>query len=249
MQLIKCLLSLYTFLLFWGLIALLVMPSLLLYFIVYPFKKHPEDVFQWCASIIFKIFFKLQPLIILKFKLPSTIPNGVVFVATHQSSLDYPLLGSFIPRYLTITNMNTELIPFVSYVSKLIGVRYMNSKDLGKISAVYKELEDALKENRNIIIFPEGTRGDGKRLKPFKKSAFRLAKNCNKPIVPIIIDGTGKVVAKGDPCFKTVKRTEVLIKMLEPVYPENFSSEDEMLQFVKEKMEYKLHRNNDKGKE
>jgi len=245
MQLIKCLLSLYTFLLFWGLIALLVMPSLLLYFIIYPFKKHPEDVFQWCASIIFKIFFKLQPLIVLKFKLPSTLPDGAVFIATHQSSLDYPLLGSFIPRYLTITNMNTELIPFASYVSKLIGVRYMNIKDLGKISAVYKELEETLKEDRNIIIFPEGTRGNGITLKPFKKSAFRLAKNSNKPIVPIIIDGTRKLVAKGDPCFKTVKRTEVLIKILEPVYPKDFSNEEEMLQFVKEKMEYKLHR---KGK-
>ncbi len=242
MRLTKCLLSLYTLILFWGLIILLVIPSLVLYFIFYPFKKHPEDIFQWCASMIFKIFFKLHPLIVLKFELLPTIPNGAIFIATHQSSLDYPLLGSFISRYLTITNINTELIPIVSAISKLIGVRYTNSKNIGKFSIIYKEMENALKNNRNIIIFPEGTRDDGKNLKPFKKSAFRLSKNSNKPIVPIIIDGTGKLIAKGDLCFKTIQKTEILIKMLEPIYPDNFSSDEEMLNFAKEKMQYKLHK-------
>ncbi len=242
MRLIKCLLSLYTLILFWGLIILFVIPSLILYFIFYPFKKYPEDIFQWCASMIFKIFFKLHPLIVLKFELPPTIPNGAVFIATHQSSLDYPLLGSFILQYLTITNINIELIPIVSAISKLIGVRYANSKNIGKISIIYKEMENALKNNRNIIIFPEGTRDDGKNLKPFKKSAFRLSKNSNKPIIPIIIDGTGKLIAKGDLCFKIIQKTEILIKMLEPIYPDNFSSDKDMLKFAKEKMQYKFNK-------
>ncbi len=247
MQLTKCLLSLYTFLLFWGLIILLITPSLMLYFIFYPFKKYPEDIFQWCASVIFKIFFKLHPLIVLEFELPPILPDGAVFIATHQSCLDYPLLGSFIPHYLTITNINTELIPLVSEISKLIGVRYANNQNLGKISIIYKEMENALKNNRNIIIFPEGTRDDGKNLKPFKKSAFRLSKNSNSPIIPIIIDGTIKLIAKGDLCFKTIQKTKILVKMLEPIYPDNFSSDEEMLKFAKGKMQYKFHKNNKKG--
>jgi len=241
-MLLKCLLSIYTFILFWGTIGLFVFPSLLIYFLVYFFKKYPQDVFQFLSSVIYRIFFKLLPVIDLKFDIKENMPDGAIYIATHQSNLDYPILGSFIPRYLTVTNLNFTKIPFASYVGKLIGARALNKNSLGEIAIMYQEFEDVLKDKRNIIIFPEGTRGKGERLGKFKKGSFRLAMKTKSPIVPIIIDGTAKLLAKGDSCFKTLGKIEVNVRMLDSIYPENFDNEIELLNYVHKVMEYKNNR-------
>lgn len=237
---LKCLLSVYAFVLFWGTIGLFVFPSLLIYFFVYPFMKYPQDVFQFLSSVIYKIFFKLLYVADLEFIGTQNLPNGAIYIASHQSSLDYPILGSFIKKYLTITNLHFTKIPFASFVGELIGARSLRKNHLGEIASMYKELEDILHNNRNIIIFPEGTRNDGTKLKKFKKGAFRLAMKTNKPIIPIIIDGSAKLLAKGDPCFKTRLRTKVKVKMLEPLDPKDFSDEATMMAHAYEIMDAQL---------
>ena len=236
---LNCILSSYAFVLFWGTIGIFTLPSLLVYFLVYPFVKYPQDTFQNLASIIYKIFFKLLPVVKLDFKLLDKLPDGAIYISTHQSSLDYPILGYFIKRYLTITNLNFTKIPFASFVGKLIGARSLDKNNLGEIAATYNEFEKILNDNRNIIIFPEGTRSDGIKLGKFKKGAFRLAMKTNRPIVPIIIDSTAKLLAKGDPCFKTTSQTVVTVKMLEPIYPDRFKDEMELLNFTHARMQYK----------
>jgi len=235
---LKCILSVYAFFLFWGTIGVFVFPSLIIYFVVYFFVKYPQDYFQYLSSVIYKIFFKLLPVVDLHFTLLENPPQGAIYVATHQSSLDYPILGSVIKKYLTVTNLNFTKIPFASYVGKLIGARSLQKNNLGEISIMYQEFEDILNDNRNIIIFPEGTRGDGKKLRTFKKGAFRLAIKTGKPIIPIQIDGSAKVLAKGDPCFKTTKKTTVNIVMLNPVFPQDYKDEMELLRDVKKRLEY-----------
>lgn len=235
---LKCLLSVYAFVLFWGTIGLFVFPSLVVYFIVYPFMKYPQDVFQYLSSVIYKIFFKLLCVVDLEFNVASNLPNGAIYVATHQSSLDYPILGSFIKKYLTVTNLNFTKIPFASFVGKLIGARSLNKHHLGEVAFMYKELEDILNDNRNVIIFPEGTRSQGKKLGKFKKGAFRLSMKTNKPIVPIVIDGSAKILGKGNPCFKTLSKVKVKVKTLEPIYPKNFLNEVDMMNYAMSVMEY-----------
>lgn len=235
---LKCLLSFYAFILFWGTIGVFVFPSLLIYFLAYPFMKYPQDAFQHLSSVIYKIFFKLLPVVDLQFELSEDLPNGAIYIATHQSSLDYPILGSFIKKYLTVTNLNFTRIPFASFVGKLIGARSLNKNNLGEISLMYKELEDILNDNRNIIIFPEGTRSDGVKLKKFRKGSFRLSMNTGKPIIPIIIDGSAKLLAKGDPCFKTTSKTVVKVKMLDAIYPQDFDNEIQMMNFASDIMSY-----------
>lgn len=235
---LKCILSAYAFVLFWGTIGLLTLPSLFIYFLVYPFRKYPQDTFQNLASIIYKIFFKLLPVVKLEFDLLDTLPKGAIYVSTHQSSLDYPILGYFIKSYLTVTNLNFTVIPFASFVGELIGARSLKKNNLGEVVKMYNEFEELLKDNRNIIIFPEGTRSDGTKLGKFKKGAFRLSIKTGKPIIPIVIDGSAKVLAKGDPCFKTTSNTTVYIKMLEPIYPDDFKDEKELLDFTHAQMQY-----------
>ena len=77
-------------------------------------------------------------------------------------------------------------------------------------------------EQRNLILFPEGTRGNPGELLPFKKGAARFALNLNKPILPAVIYGSHKIWPRGKMFFGLPTKIKVFI--LEPIYPDSFLS-------------------------
>ncbi|WP_321778433.1 lysophospholipid acyltransferase family protein [Sulfurimonas sp.] len=237
---LKCILSVYVFVLFFGLIGVMVLPSLAIYYIIYPFTKYPQDTFQKLASYIYKTFYFLVPKIQTDIKIQNTLATGAIYISTHQSSLDYPLLGMFIPKYLTITNINVKNIPFINYIGKLIGVRYLNKSSIDEVHSIFEEFEEMLNANRNVLLFPEGTRGDGKKLSRFKHGAFRLSFKTNKPVIPILLDGSSDIITKGDFCFNNLDTHTIKVTILEPIYPNAFKNENEMLKYVQNFMEQKL---------
>lgn len=234
----RCIASTFAFIFFFGLITLFVLPSLLVYFLIYPFTKYPQDIFQGLSSILYKIFFKLFPHIELHLDLLEKLPKSAIYISTHQSNLDYPILGSFVKRYLIMTNLKFENIPFISLVGRLIGIRYRDNKNLGKVAHLNTEFGEMLNQERNVMFFVEGTRDDGERLLPFKKGAFRLAKKMSKPLIPIIIDGSAKILKKGNFCFSSIEKRVIHVRMLQPIYPEMFDTQEDMLEFAFDLMQY-----------
>ena len=234
----RCAASVFASILFFGLIGLFVLPSLLIYLLLYPFKRYPQDAFQALSSVIYRLFFTLLPRVELRLDLLDEVPQSAIYISTHQSNLDYPILGSFIKRYIIMTNLKFEKIPFISLVGRLIGIRYHDKSDLGKVARLNDEFEEMLHRQRNVIFFVEGTRGEGVELSPFKKGAFRLAKKTGRPLVPVVIDGSAKVLKKGNFCFSTTKKRVIRVKMLHPIYPENFETQEDMLKSAFDLMQY-----------
>lgn len=59
--------------------------------------------------------------------------------------------------------------------------------------------EQALRDNKILIIFPEGTRGEPGILSPLKSGVWYLSQSApDVPIVPIWLRGTEQVMAKGN---------------------------------------------------
>ncbi len=57
----------------------------------------------------------------------------------------------------------------------------------------------ALKENKSILIFPEGSRGEPEVMGQFKNGVSHILKNHpNIPFVPIYMQGLGKAMPRGD---------------------------------------------------
>ena len=77
--------------------------------------------------------------------------------------------------------------------------------------------------NRNIVIFPEGSRGEPDAMKPFRNGAARFALALNKPIVPIYIKGSSRAWPKGKIFMRPAK---IMINILEPIYPSDYISKD-----------------------
>src|SRR4029453_6629423 len=77
--------------------------------------------------------------------------------------------------------------------------------------------QDAAKEvssGKNVVVFPEGTRGRDYSLRPFKKGPFVLAIAAQAPVVPVLVYGAREVVPKGS--FR-VRSPAVPVHFLEPV--------------------------------
>jgi 1-acyl-sn-glycerol-3-phosphate acyltransferase len=73
-----------------------------------------------------------------------------------------------------------------------------------------------LRQNCNVLIFPEGTRSpDAHRVLRFRRGAFDLAQRMGVPLVPVAIQGTGRVLGKGS--FRFRLQGTVRLQVLEPI--------------------------------
>ena len=95
---------------------------------------------------------------------------------------------------------------------------------LGKIS-MSEAARAMIQRNLSVWMFPEGTRSRGKPLQPFKKGAFHLAVQAQRPIIPIAVSSyhktinlnawkPGTVILEVLPPIRTVGKTEQDIESL-----------------------------------
>ena len=144
---------------------------------------------------------------------------ALLAVATRKSFNDFGMLAardywfeSWVKRVSVNTVMNLIPVDRASNKDKELSIK--DSEDLCSAFMSY--------EQRNLILFPEGTRGNPGELLPFKKGAARFALNLNKPILPAVIYGSHKIWPRGKVFFGMPTRIKVFI--LEPIYPASFLS-------------------------
>jgi 1-acyl-sn-glycerol-3-phosphate acyltransferase len=83
---------------------------------------------------------------------------------------------------------------------------------------------ESLKDGISVVIFPEGTRSLTGAIGKFKAGAFQLAVKTDKPVLPVLIDGTGDILPKKGFIFGS--RRVVRIRVLDPIFPGNFGTGD-----------------------
>ena len=117
-----------------------------------------------------------------------------VIIANHQSFLDILMILSLKTKIVMVTKswvssnpIFGKLVQFADFFTVTEGFEKMAPK-----------LQKVVNEGYSIVIFPEGTRGDGKKLRRFHKGAFFLAEKLKLDIVPIVLHGTGHSVRKGE---------------------------------------------------
>jgi len=60
-------------------------------------------------------------------------------------------------------------------------------------------MDRVLKKGHSMILFPEGSRGEAGKMQPFKKGiGFLMEKNRNIPVIPVYMEGIGRVLPKGN---------------------------------------------------
>ena len=205
----------------------------------------PRWAFQLVVRFFWRLFLKSSPVIGKVRVHNSHNLNAIqpaIYVASHQSSIDFVLLGSMIENFTTISNHPISDLPIFVKTPRLVGVYYMEKHNPNAAIRVFNRLSKALKRNINVFIFPEGTRNFSGELLPFQKGAFRLAVDNRLPIIPVIINGTGKIVTKGSNVTKTLKETDIDVTFLDPIYPEEEENVRSLMRRVREVMQVEVTR-------
>jgi len=132
------------------------------------------------------------------------VPLGGSFIiaANHTSLLDFPLILTSLP----FNKMRDIFAPaakdyFYSKKYRKAALELLFNtfpfERMGDFMKGLKICETLVKNNRSIVLFPEGTRVMDNNLQPFKPGLGSLSLNLNVPILPIYIDGAFKALPKG----------------------------------------------------
>jgi 1-acyl-sn-glycerol-3-phosphate acyltransferase len=126
----------------------------------------------------------------------------VVFAANHHSHVDTPLLVTSIPepwRHKLFVGAAADYFfrtPATSALSALaLGAIPIERAKVGRRSA--DRAAALLTDGWSMLIFPEGGRSPDGWGQPFRGGAAYLAVRCDVPVVPVHIDGTGRILRKG----------------------------------------------------
>jgi 1-acyl-sn-glycerol-3-phosphate acyltransferase len=112
--------------------------------------------------------------------LMATIPTDFHFLAKRRLA-DYPLIGTVIRKVGHVT------------IEKATVAQQVSSADI---------LARLLREGRQMLVFPEGTFFRRPELLPFRLGAFKAAVDTSRPIVPIALRGTRRVLPDGAWLFR-----------------------------------------------
>jgi 1-acyl-sn-glycerol-3-phosphate acyltransferase len=128
----------------------------------------------------------------------SNIPRGgpCVFVSNHLSMVDILAVFALREPFLWVSKIENFYVPFLGWNMFLNGYVPLRRGHLPSILRMVRTCNARLREGHSLFVFPEGTRSSDGQLKPFHRGAFWLATYNRVPIVPVVIEGTDRVLAK-----------------------------------------------------
>lgn len=124
-----------------------------------------------------------------------SLSESYIFCSNHSSMLDIPVLQAGLKHgFRIIYKKELEKIPIFGWGLKLspyISILRQNARD--SMAGIETAVE-AISTGESVVIFPEGTRSNDGKLQAFKRGAFLLAARSKKPIVPVTIIGSSKLL-------------------------------------------------------
>lgn len=112
--------------------------------------------------------------------------DGFIFFPNHQGLFDVLVFLDSCPRpFAFVIKKEASNVILLKQVSKALGSYPIDREDLRQSMQVINQVTKEVKNGKNFIIFPEGTRSrNGNKLLDFKGGSFKSATKARCPIVP-----------------------------------------------------------------
>lgn len=166
--------------------------------------------------------------------------GGFVYASNHESLVDILVLGAALPRdFRWAAKRSVMNIPFLGWHLRLAGhVPVDRNQGKEAASAVIDAFERLLRDEKALLVFPEGTRTTDGNLRPFKNGAFQAAVMAEKPVVPVALKGTFSLMSRdavdtGE--SKGRKDRLVTVRIGKPLYPDSGLDEAEAIADLRER--------------
>jgi 1-acyl-sn-glycerol-3-phosphate acyltransferase len=149
--------------------------------------------------------------------------GGFCLVGNHNGIFDIVLLLATVGRpFGFIAKKELSFVPLLNLWILLLGGIFIDRRNLRKAVGAINEGIRRIKAGNVMVIFPEGTRGKGQGMLPFKSGALKLATKAGAPIVPVAMTGAYDVFER-DHRFH---RGPVSVSFAPPVATANIPGEE-----------------------
>ncbi len=202
------------------------------------YREYPNAVMMFFGQSMVRInpFWKIK-----QFGLENLYkgPKGKIMAGNHQSFMDMPLLATLPLNMKWISKKEIFRIPVAGWLMYMAG-HISIDRGSKKAALTLLEIVEPIKNGVKVMIFPEGTRSREGKLRVFKKGAFHASMDNNFWIQPIVVQGTYKLMPPDG--WKMNYKGTMYVSVLEPISPENFTSVEELTEYVRSKIEAELQR-------
>lgn len=114
-----------------------------------------------------------------------------VIVCNHQSHLDLAAIIMLTPNLIVLTKDWVWHNPFYGVI-----IRYADYFPVTETEQMTQNISAMVDKGYSVVIFPEGSRSPDCKIRRFHRGAFYMAEQLNLDIIPVFIDGFGKVLPK-----------------------------------------------------
>jgi len=145
--------------------------------------------------------------------------DGFIFFPNHQGMFDVLVFLDTCPRpFSFVAKKEASNIILLKQVIKALGAYPMDREDVRQSMKVINAVADDVKNGKNFLIFPEGTRSrEGNKLLEFKGGSFKSATKAKCPIVPCALIDSFKPFDENH-----IRPVTVKIIYMKPLYYEEY---------------------------
>lgn len=215
--------------------------TFIVWLLALPFDRN-RSVMHWMLTYQAVIISFLMPIWKIRLEGRTKADKGktYVIICNHQSILDILIVNCLRYRFKWISKIEINKVPVLGWYLRMADYLSVDRGDKESKEKMMEEAYACLKNNISIMIFPEGTRSPDCEIAFFKRGAFQLAISAEKPILPVLINGTGGILPKHGLIFGGFHK--IRMKVLDPVAPESFGTDncDELAMKFQEMMTAEL---------
>lgn len=167
--------------------------------VCYPFDRKRvvvHTISKWITDVIFGLSPCMKRVVV---GAENIDPNkAYVMVLNHNSMADIITIYNLPLVFKWVSKKEVYRIPIVGRLLFAHGDIVINRASTKEaMQLVHNKGMEWLKKGASVSIFPEGTRSKDGEIHNFKAGAFLLAKDAGVPILPIVLDGTNRMMRKG----------------------------------------------------
>ena len=168
--------------------------------------------------------------------------DGFILYPNHQGLYDVlAFVESCNHPFSVVMKKEVQNVPFLKQVFAVMRAKAIDREDVRQAMSVILEVTKEVKQGRNYLIFPEGTRSkEGNKVQEFKGGSFKAAIKAKCPIVPVAVIDAYKP-------FDTHSTQPVTVQVhyLTPMYYDDYKEmkSTEIAALVKERIQHAINLN------
>lgn len=194
----------------WFYDTIIILTGLLVKIILFYFVPKP------LASKTAAWFIRLLIFVHVK-KIGTLDPAAQMFIVNHQSELDIGVLESLTAKDIAwVAKKELFEVPLFSLAVRLSKDIPLERESKSALVALLKAAKDRIDAGRTLCIFPEGTRSETGKMRPFKPGAKLIADKLGLKVQPVVLIGTARYYSSKTLTARPGRITAIFLESFTP---------------------------------